>query len=52
MLGRETATLVDGPLEAGYHHLSWEADEAATGLYIVRMQAGSFGDVQKVLLMR
>lgn len=37
MLGREIATLHDGPLETGHHDMAWNGS-AATGMYVVRVE--------------
>lgn len=42
--GRRVATLVDGPLTAGHHTVTWDVSGLASGVYIYRLSAG--GDVQ------
>jgi|GEM_PF-661522 len=37
--GRRVATLVDGQLSAGRHNLTWDSSLAASGVYLVQMQA-------------
>ena len=39
--GRMVATLMQGEQTAGFHEVSWDASALASGVYFVRMQAGS-----------
>jgi hypothetical protein len=41
VLGQEVATLVEGLLPAGYHTLTWHADDQPAGLYVYRLTAGT-----------
>ncbi len=52
--GREVTVLADGAQEAGQHEVVWNAGDAASGMYLVRMTlAGEQGrEVQKVVLVR
>jgi len=52
VLGREVDVLVDGETKAGHHTAVWEAQEAASGIYFVRMQAGDFVQVRKMVVIR
>jgi photosystem II stability/assembly factor-like uncharacterized protein len=52
LLGREVATLVNERKDAGMYSVRWNASGFATGMYLVRIQAGSFIDTKKVLLMK
>jgi hypothetical protein len=52
ILGRETAVLAEGLLPAGIHRFTWEARSAASGVYIVRVQAGASSAVRRMLLIR
>ena len=57
MMGRRVATLVDGQLDAGRHSTNWNArsdagSPVASGVYIYRMQAGSFVAVEQMILMK
>ncbi|MBC8213405.1 MAG: T9SS C-terminal target domain-containing protein, partial [Candidatus Marinimicrobia bacterium] len=38
--------------EAGYHQITWDADNQPSGLYFVRMAAGDYVGTQKVLLLK
>jgi hypothetical protein len=52
LLGREVAVLVNEKKDAGNYSVRWNASGFATGMYLVRIQAGSFIDTKKVLLMK
>jgi len=52
ILGREAATLVDGLQEAGYKSAVWAASAFSSGIYFYRIQAGSFVQTRKLILMR
>jgi len=52
MLGREVATLVDGWIEPGVHTAVWEAGEIAGGVYVYRLDAGSYSLSRKLILLK
>ncbi|MBT7378022.1 MAG: T9SS type A sorting domain-containing protein, partial [Candidatus Marinimicrobia bacterium] len=52
MQGRHIETLVDKHLLDGYHHLTWNASDHASGVYFVRLNVGGEISVQKILLMK
>ena len=57
ILGQQVRTLVSGSQGAGYHTVVWDGrDEAgrtaATGLYLYRLQAGTFSEVRKMLFAK
>jgi hypothetical protein len=52
LLGREVISLVNGNMEAGYHSVVWNADTHASGVYFVKMVAGSFISTQKLMLVK
>ncbi len=51
-IGRETATLVKGPMEAGRHTIRFDGSQLASGMYFYALTAGAFTDVKKLLLLR
>jgi hypothetical protein len=52
VLGREVATLVHGVEEAGYKTATFDASNVAGGIYFYRLQAGSFMETKKLMLLR
>ena len=52
VLGRKVQVLVDSFEEPGYRSVLWDAKEAGNGLYFVRMEAGAFVEVRKMVLLR
>jgi hypothetical protein len=43
VLGREIATLVDGPMQAGSHSVTWNAASLGSGVYFARLSAADPG---------
>ena len=52
LLGRKVAELVNGEVAAGYHEVKFNAGNLASGIYFYRLSAGSFTQVNKMLLMK
>lgn len=52
VLGRQVATLVNGVRNAGSHQVQFNAQGLSSGLYLIRMQSGSFVQIQKALLIK
>ena len=52
LLGRRMAVLVEGELSAGRHEVRFQADHLSSGLYLVRMQAGAFSEVRRMMLLK
>jgi len=52
VMGQRVATLVNGAQNAGFHTVTFDANRLASGVYIYRMQAGSFVQTQKMLLVK
>ncbi|HTO92921.1 MAG TPA: T9SS type A sorting domain-containing protein, partial [Bacteroidota bacterium] len=52
VLGQQVATLVNGPMAAGSHAVTFNAANLASGVYFYRLQAGSLATTQKMLLMK
>lgn len=45
LLGRKVATLVQGEVQAGYHKTEWNAQSAASGVYLYRLEASPIGNI-------
>ena len=52
MLGREVAKLADEQMAAGYHAVTWNASEKASGVYIYRLSAGNTVQVRRMLMLK
>ncbi|NNE69777.1 MAG: T9SS type A sorting domain-containing protein, partial [Rhodothermales bacterium] len=52
VLGRRVQTLVNGQMDAGYHSVQFNAERLASGLYLYRIEAGTFSKVHTMVLMK
>lgn len=52
ILGKEVATLMDGPQLAGSHTLRFEARNLSSGIYFVRMVSGEFIETKSMTLVK
>lgn len=52
ILGREVATLVSEEMSAGNHSQQWNAVNISSGVYFYRLQAGSYTETKKLVLLR
>jgi hypothetical protein len=52
ILGREVTTLVSEQLSAGNHSRQWNAMDMPSGVYFYRLQAGSFTETKKLILLK
>ncbi len=52
ILGREMATLVHEVKRPGAYTVRWDATRFASGVYFYRLQAGSFIETKKLILLR
>lgn len=52
VLGREVATLVNEAKAPGSYEVTWDAEGLASGLYLYRLQAGSYSETRKLVLLR
>ena len=50
--GRVVRTPVDGPVAAGRHRISFDASGLPSGIYFYMLQAGSFTQTRKMLLLK
>ena len=50
--GQETARLIDGRLNAGWHSVEWQAGDLPSGIYFCRLQADNYQIVRKMLLLK
>jgi hypothetical protein len=52
ILGREVAVLADQRLQAGVYTKTWNAQKMPSGVYLVRMQAGTFSETKRLVLLK
>lgn len=51
-LGHQVATLVNQQTQAGYHDISFDATQLASGIYVYRLQAGGVVQTRKMTLVK
>ena len=52
ILGREVATLVNEQKSRGRYDAVWDASGMASGVYLYRLQAGTYTATKRLLLLR
>ena len=52
ILGREVRTLVNEQKMPGYYDISFDASMFASGVYFYKLEAGTFTDVKKMVLIK
>jgi len=52
MLGKEVATLVNEVVNAGEQTVKFDASNLSTGVYVYRIQAGSFSATKKMIFVK
>ena len=52
LLGREVVTLVNEVKQPGIYTVAWDAGGLASGVYLYRLQAGSYVETRKLVLTR
>ena len=51
-IGNEVASLVDGIAKAGIHEVTFDASNLTSGVYFYKLQAGSFVETKKMILLK
>jgi len=52
VVGQRVTVLVDERLEAGSHQVTFDASSLASGMYLYRLQAGSYTESRKMVLLK
>lgn len=52
ILGKQVATLVNGSMSAGTHEATFDATNLPSGIYFCRLEAGTFSQTQKLMLLK
>jgi hypothetical protein len=52
VLGQVVTSLVDSEMPAGYHVVTWDASDMASGVYFYRIQAGEYTATKRMVLMK
>lgn len=52
VLGREVATLVDKPMNAGSHTVKFDASNLSSGVYFYSLRGGDFTTTKRMMLLR
>ena len=50
--GRRITTLIKGIRTAGNHSVEWNDDGYPSGIYFVKLDAGEFTQIQKLMLVK
>ena len=50
--GQEVLRLVESDQPAGYHQITWNAANVASGMYFYRLRVGNFVQTRKMILLR
>ncbi|MDP8205837.1 MAG: C25 family cysteine peptidase [Candidatus Electryonea clarkiae] len=52
ILGQEVAELANRPMTAGFHSLTFNGADMASGMYFLRFEAGPLNDIKKMIIMK
>ena len=52
ILGQVVEVLIDSELYPGYHSVTWNGENIASGIYFYRITAGEFVETKRMLLLR
>ncbi len=51
-MGRQVAEIVNESMSAGSHQVTFDGSSLASGVYYYRIEAGSFSEMKKFVLMK
>ena len=52
VLGQKVLTLVDEPLSAGNHSVTFDAADLSSGIYLYRIEAGDYSKTASMLMVK
>ncbi|MBK7631228.1 MAG: T9SS type A sorting domain-containing protein [Ignavibacteriales bacterium] len=52
ILGEQVKTLINQEMPAGNHTVQFKASNLASGMYLYRLQTGSFVETKKMILIK
>jgi hypothetical protein len=52
VLGRQVALLADGAFEAGTHEVTFNAESMPSGVYLYRIEAGTYSATRRMMLLK
>jgi len=52
LLGQAVATVFEGRQDAGWHQVTWDGAQQASGVYFYKLQAGEFSQMRKMVLLK
>jgi hypothetical protein len=52
LLGKEVELILSEQRQAGIHEVVWSADDAPSGIYLVRLEAGEYTETKKLILQK
>ena len=52
LLGQSIATLASGYMDAGTYNLTWDASNAASGMYLLRAEYDGNVSMQKLMFLK
>ena len=52
LLGKKVATLCSAVLSSGEHTIRWQPQDVPSGMYVYRLQAGSFQQIKKLVYLK
>ena len=52
LLGQKVTTLLDENISAGFHHMSWNALQLPSSIYLYRLQTSNFTSTKKMVFLK
>ncbi|MCX7835255.1 MAG: T9SS type A sorting domain-containing protein [bacterium] len=52
ILGRVVSEIYSGPIEAGSHFIRWKNEQLPSGMYFLELNADSYSEIQKIVVLR